>query len=287
MSIKRILVPLRGVLGNMGPLEAALELARLFEGHVEALYFRPDVRATLSRVMHGESAAVGDEFFREVIANAERVAREARARFEGVLATHGVALGDDPAAPQRPTATWREAPEYDVEALAHHSALIDLILVGRPGSPAEAAPGMLDAALFNTGRPVLVLPPAPTTRFTGTVLIGWNPTLQAERALIAALPFLRLAERSIVLAVATGAKRGPGAADAARYLAWHGIRAEAHEVEPGDRQVGEILLTQARTMEAGLLVMGAYSHSRLREMILGGVTRHVLEQAELPVLMAH
>lgn len=285
MSIKRILVPLFGTAAETGSLETAIAVARLFDGHVEALCFRPDVQERLSRVMHGEGAAIGTDFIRNIVANADRVAAEARARFDHVLASHGVALGDDPAMPVRPMASWREVPEYSSDALARQTAFIDLIVVGRPG--AEPLPAAIDTALFATGLPVLLVPPAPRARLAGNILIGWNPTVQAERAVARALPFLKRAERVTVLAVTTGAKQGPAAADVVRYLAWHGVAAAAREIPPGDRPVGAILLDEAKAMDADLLVLGAYSHSRLREMILGGVTRHVLGHAELPLLMAH
>ena len=101
------------------------------------------------------------------------------------------------------------------------------------------------------------------------------------------MPFLTCAKRVIICAVATGAKQGPSPEDVARTLAWHDIETEVKEITPDGRSVGRVLLDEAKEVEANLLVMGAYSHSRLREMILGGVTKYVIEHAELPVLLAH
>jgi nucleotide-binding universal stress UspA family protein len=287
MSIKRILVPMFGTGADSGPIETAIVAARMFDAQVQALYFRPDVRERLSRVTYGESAAIDDDFVRGAVARAERAEQAARARFDALLLNQGIAAGDDPAAPARPLAAWREAAEFDPQALARDSAFADLIVIGRPGPRSEAPAALVDAALFGTGHPVLIAPPVAPSRLAGAVLVGWNPTVQAERAVVRALPFLQKAERVVVLAVATGTRQGPSAAEAVRYLAWHGVKAAVREIPPEDRPVGETLLAEARAMGADLLVMGAYSHSRLREMILGGVTRHVLEHAELPVLMAH
>jgi nucleotide-binding universal stress UspA family protein len=101
------------------------------------------------------------------------------------------------------------------------------------------------------------------------------------------MPFLKRAKRVVILMVATGAKQGPSPKDVARTLAWHDIKTEVKEVPPDGRGVGQLLLDEAKEVEADLLIMGAYSGGRWKEMILGGVTKYVIEHAELPVFMAH
>jgi nucleotide-binding universal stress UspA family protein len=98
---------------------------------------------------------------------------------------------------------------------------------------------------------------------------------------------LQSAARVVVMSVGNGPEPAPTAEDLARALAWHGIRAEARHIEQGSRRVRDILLVEAAAMTADLLVIGAYSHSRLRQVVFGGVTEHMLDRAELPVLMAH
>ena len=117
-------------------------------------------------------------------------------------------------------------------------------------------------------------------------MIGWNRSAQAARAVHAALPMLERAGDVVILSVETGAKRGPSAEQMARYLAWHEVKAEVREFAPDNRSVGEVLLAEAEAAECDLLVTGAYSHSRLRDLLLGGVTRHVLAEADIPVLLA-
>jgi nucleotide-binding universal stress UspA family protein len=151
----------------------------------------------------------------------------------------------------------------------------------------DASRATLEGVLSSTGRPALLAPPVKPQRIGDTVLLGWNRTAQSARSVVSAMPFLKCAKRVIVCAVATGAKQGPSPNDVARTLAWHDIEAEVREITPDDRSVGRVLLDEAKEVEANLLVMGAYSHSRLREMIVGGVTKYVIEHAELPVLLAH
>jgi nucleotide-binding universal stress UspA family protein len=145
-----------------------------------------------------------------------------------------------------------------------------------------------EAALFATGRPVIITPPEPPQRIGETVLIAWNRGAQAARAFHAAKALLLdRAQRVRILSITTGAKQGPPASEIAANLDWHGIEADVVELSPDYRSVGEVLLAQASAINAELLVMGAFSHSRLRQLILGGVTKFVFEQSPLPVLMAH
>jgi nucleotide-binding universal stress UspA family protein len=118
------------------------------------------------------------------------------------------------------------------------------------------------------------------------VLLAWNASPQAARAVASALALLQKATRVIILAVGNGPEPEPTADDLARALAWHGIGAQARHVEQGGRRVRDILLTEAAAARADLLVIGAYSHSRLRQVAFGGVTEHMLDHAEIPVLMA-
>jgi nucleotide-binding universal stress UspA family protein len=118
-------------------------------------------------------------------------------------------------------------------------------------------------------------------------VIGWNQGVPAARAVRYAMPFLEIAAQVEIFSVDTGAKKGTSAQDIARYLGWHDIKTELNSTPPDQRSVGEVLLSEAKSSGADLLVLGAFSHSRLRQLVLGGVTSYILEHAELPVLMAH
>jgi nucleotide-binding universal stress UspA family protein len=121
----------------------------------------------------------------------------------------------------------------------------------------------------------------------GPALIAWNGSVESARAVAASLPLLKLATSVVVLTQAEG---GPASADApamADYLAWHGIKATAVTCEARQTGVGAQLLGEVEQRKASLLVMGAYTHSRVRQMVFGGVTKHVLANARVPTLMAH
>ena len=180
----------------------------------------------------------------------------------------------------------------EITCHAHHT---DLAVIGQPG--AEGANDSLQTAifeelLFQSGRPVLVVPWAgksnPTPR---TVMVAWDASGRAARALADALPILRDANKVVVL-VATGDEPGdhgdePGS-DIALHLARHGINVEARCVPLGrDIHTADLLLSQAADLGAEMMIMGGYHHSRVREFILGGVTRKVMKTMTLPVLMSH
>jgi nucleotide-binding universal stress UspA family protein len=172
--------------------------------------------------------------------------------------------------------------------MARRGGAYDLIVIDLAAARLHSASqDTLETALFSSGRPVLLAPQIPPTRLGDTVFVGWNRTAQSARTVLGAMPFLKRAKRVVILMVATGAKQGPSPKDVARTLAWHDIKTEVKEVPPDGRGVGQILLDEAKEVEADLLIMGAYSGGRWKEMILGGVTKYVIEHAELPVFMAH
>ncbi len=157
-----------------------------------------------------------------------------------------------------------------------------------PTASGRPAAKMLNAALFDTGRPVLVTPPE-TPELVGTkVAIAWNGRTEATRAVAAALPFLQNAGKVVILTTETDRTPSSVAMELADYLACHHIEADTWVfARRGDTPVAEALLRECTALNIDLLVMGAFSHSRMRELILGGVTRYVLAKAQIPILMAH
>jgi nucleotide-binding universal stress UspA family protein len=158
--------------------------------------------------------------------------------------------------------------------------------------PDEDTPGLhsraLESGLFESGRPLLVAPPSPPSRIATNILIAWNGSTEQARANALAMPLLQQAERVTVLTVAGGTGvPGPSGEQVVRYLERNGVPVSPHKVEAGDRSTGEAVLAAAESLGCDLLVKGAFTQSRLRQMIFGGATRHILANAALPILMAH
>jgi nucleotide-binding universal stress UspA family protein len=186
---------------------------------------------------------------------------------------------------------WRQVEGTTQEILALHGRYADLLVLGQDDPESDSA-GLLEAMVFDCGRPVLAIPFAGSFKTIGKrVLVGWNASREASRALHDALPLIAKAETATVFLA--NPKRGLGGhgeepgADIARHLARHGMKVEVAMAIADDVPDSALLLNHASDMGADLLVMGAYGHSRLREFILGGMTRSLLREMTVPVLLSH
>jgi nucleotide-binding universal stress UspA family protein len=214
-------------------------------------------------------------------AQLERIEVEHRAQFEDVVRRHGI----------RPESEWRSLPYLSSE-VGVHAYYADLVVIARPESASETAgpPGLAESLVLSSGRPIIMFPPRGTVSAVRRILVAWNATRESIRAVADALPLLAKAEAVEVLVVdhqrqPAGHGQEPGA-DIARHLARHGAKVEVRRLSSSGKDVGQLLLSQATAFGADLLVMGAYGHSHLREWMFGGVTRTVLYEAGLPVLMS-
>jgi nucleotide-binding universal stress UspA family protein len=209
-----------------------------------------------------------------------------RALFDRAIAEQGIKLVSPEIGERVATASFTTAIGREEELVAQQARLADLTVVAHPDASGDAAStDALHAVLFDSGRPVLLAPVEAPAIIGRRVCLAWNGTAEAASAVTAALPWLQEAEAVCILSAEGYQRRGPAAQELAPYLALHGVTAQIRMFGPVDGVVGAGLLAAAAAFGADLLAMGAYSHSRLRQLILGGVTRHVLEHARLPILM--
>jgi nucleotide-binding universal stress UspA family protein len=184
---------------------------------------------------------------------------------------------------------WRLSTEDAAAAVRLSARYADLVILGQP-EPGEAlARGFVEEVILSAGRPVLMVPYAGRFADAGKrVLVAWNARREAARAVTDALPLLSRAERVEVVAFGSDGDHGelPGA-DIALFLARHGVKSSAARHSAPGVDIGSQILSRAADVDADLIVMGAYGHSRLRELALGGATRSVLDAMTVPVLMAH
>jgi len=287
MTIRNILVPVAGAKSDQSTLETALLVARRFDGHLDALHVRVD---PMRQLPLADETMIPQRLqeLENIQKNIENRARAARAAFDVWLADNQVPLCEDPPAAGAPSGSWGDVTGVEAEEVARRGGAYDLIVADMElARSRDASRDALESGLFSTGRPALLAPPATPAQLGETILLGWNRTAQSARTVQGAMPILERAKRVVVLMVATGAKEGPSPQEVARTLAWHDIETEVREIKPDRRSVGEVLLDEATTVKADLLVMGAYSHSRWREKILGGVTKYVIDHAALPVFLTH
>ena len=173
--------------------------------------------------------------------------------------------------------------------MGSHGRLFDVIVLGRPGrDPRGPRMSTLEAALFESGRPVLIAPASPRPDMGTNVLIAWNSSTEQARTTAFAMPILKRANRVIVLTVEGGAAvPGPTGEQLCRYLQLSGVPAKPLTVPLGGRLTGEAVLAHANALGCDLVIKGAYTQSRLQQLIFGGTTRYILSNATLPVFMAH
>jgi nucleotide-binding universal stress UspA family protein len=192
------------------------------------------------------------------------------------------------AATSHPSTSWYEIERPDQETLASRGRAFSLIVVGRP-VVGRFAPSMvaLEGALFESGRPLLIAPPTAPKAIGRSIAIAWNGSTETARTVGFAMPLLHEAEEVIVVSVEEGMVPGPTGKDIAQHLVRAGIPARTRHVLRKGRQIGEAMLAESQDADADLVVKGAYTHSRLRQMIFGGATSYILGNTTMPVFMAH
>jgi nucleotide-binding universal stress UspA family protein len=281
MSYKDLLVVLDSEEPARARLDLAAALAERLAAHLVGLYPLPVPQRP--RELGYFDPALLDPFFQELRERARDTAEKMREQFEHVTGLHGI------------SAEWRLVPEGPEADAALHARYADLTILGQldpDRGEAEMLRPRPEQVTLASGRPVLVVPYAGHFETVGgRVLIGWNATREAARAVHDAMPLLAAAETVIVLTI--DPSEGPRAhgelpgADISLHLARHGVKAVVERTVSGDLPVGEVMLSRAADLAADLLVMGAYGHSRIRELLLGGATRTLLGSMTLPVLMSH
>jgi len=285
MAIRKLLLPLTGTAAGEGALSTALMVARMWDAHVTALHVRVDSRDVAPLAGEGLSGAMIEEMMSATEKESSDRSNAVRAMFDRFVAQHGVVLAE-PHPRAGATASFASITGREEDMVAQLARLTDLTVVPHPESGDDVSSSdALHAVLFDSGRPVLVAPITATPTVGSRICIAWNGTAESAAAVQAAIPWMQRAKAVRILSADEYQRRGPGAAELSSYLEMHDIHPEIAQFRPQDRAVGRGLLMAAHEFGADMLAMGAYSHSRLRQLILGGVTRHVLENATLPVLM--
>jgi len=269
--MKTILVPTEDDRAMSSALETALILARRCDSYIEGFSLRWEI-AEFTEADHREIA---------------RIEVQARTTFESFMRKHGVPRSTTTA--DRPSFGWLDnAPEGDA-FVGSHGRVFDVIVMNRSDKTTTGLHNRaINSGLFESGRPILLAPPSPPDQIGTNVLIAWNRSTEQARATALAMPLLQKADRVTVLTVIGGTEvSGPSAEQFTQYLRRNKIGAELKKAELDGRSTGETILTTAQSLGSDLLIKGAYTQSRLRQVIFGGATQHVLENAMIPVLLAN
>lgn len=279
MSYKDLLVHLDGTDAARTRGECAIALAAAWNAHLTGLCLmaEPVIPPMLG-------IAIGADVLERQRAETAAAGAAILAQFEAAAAPAGIAI----------ESRFEMAPVDTLpRRFARHARHVDLSIIGQPPANNGVDETMLaEAAFLETGRPALLIPYIGAREFPPRrILVAWDGGREAARAIGDALPFLRRADEVSLIVVdpaALSERIGaePGA-DMARHLARHDVKVTVRAVATGGLAVGDVLLGEAADGAADLLVMGGFGHSRLRELVLGGVTRHLIEHMTVPVLLAH
>jgi nucleotide-binding universal stress UspA family protein len=276
-ELGEIVVFLDGRTESRGLLEFAGILAQEHGARLISVFMQPEPAATPP-----ETFARGKGILNVIEAHQaqlQRIEADRRALFENIVRRNGI------------RSEWRSLPYLSSE-LGVHAYYADLVLIARPEPAGQTAgpAGLAESLVLSSGRPIIVFPPRGAVPQVRRILVGWNATRESIRAVADALPLLVKAAAVEVL-VGDHQRHPDGhgqesGADIARHLALHGAHVEVRRMSLEGEDEGRLLLSEAAAFGADLLVMGAYGHTHLREWMFGSVTRTVLYQASLPVLMS-
>jgi nucleotide-binding universal stress UspA family protein len=288
MSIKIILVPIGGSKVSRAALERAFVVAKRFGAHVKGLHVMERMSDAVSFEFHLPEKLRGSVQSSAEQAAASR-AEELRAGFEKACQEAGITLSEKPLEGDTASASWHQEFGHVEDILVRHARLSDLVTVPRPdlrGGPVRRSPvgRAIEAMLCGTGRPVLIEPPMVKAEPCESVAIGWNESTEASRAIAMTWPWL---VNMSAVSILSSKKREAGADALKDYLAWHGISSRVVLLNSKGESVGQAMLNACAKENAGFLVVGGFSHARARELLFGGVTRHLLANSNIPTLMVH
>ncbi len=288
MSIRLILCALAGGSGDAGAITAGLRVAQRFDAHLRAVHVTGGLTDHLPHVDESMSQRQIAREFEAMTARRNAAGIQAETSFREACERTGVPLRDAPSGATGATASWRGLegrPEVVVSEFARTHDLVVMSALDRH----DVVPGrdLVEGALFGAGRPVLVVPETVPDSLGERVFIGWNRSAQSARAVAGGMALIEAGKHVTIAYVDTGAKAGPGPEDLVEALRWHGVEANIQPIAAEGGPVHELLISRAIDDDSDLMIVGAYSHSRLREIVMGGVTRNILNHPRLATLMVH
>jgi len=273
--------------GDAAPvLEAALMVARRFNSHIVGLH---SLTTEYAVVFGGE---MGFSISSEVDRTLEREGHErrdqARRLFGDFMDAQGVPIAASGSGVNGPSASWREEDGRQNAVVGMSGRVYDLIVVEQPEKLASIAEATLEDALFESGRPVMMVPKAVGPTMGDTIAVAWNGSTETALTVALAMPFLQQAKHVVVVTVGPQhmPEPGPAGEELARTLEGHGLEVSMRTAVGRQKPQGESFLKEAMAAGADLLLKGAYTQSRIRQMIFGGATRHIIMESRIPVIMA-
>lgn len=283
--MKTILLPVSSSVATGFAQQQSLVLARRFMSHIQALYVRP-----LPPIVAGEGITVPGDYTTRVSEESLQLAQEAERNFSAAMEAAGAHAASR--VNERKDVIsfgWTTVEGIESQVVSDTGRSFDVVVIDRNRQPSEADwRAAAEAALFESGRPVLLAGNQPMDTIGEHVLIAWNGSTESARAIALAMPLLVTAKQVDIVSVEGAMVSGPSDAAIQAALDRHGIEAKTHQLSAaGGEAAGQAIVAQAQSIGADLIVKGAFTQSRLRQLIFGGATSHLLNESPLPVLFAH
>ena len=281
--MKTILLPFYDDDAAEAALDVSAQLAERFGSYIEGLFvMRPP------QIIDGEGIVLADSYLTQLKEEGRRLGDRARTRFDDCVARRGMTAGSLTEPPEGSVIGWRELEGLEGQVIGDYGRVFDVVVIGREfGHPWVDWHVMAEAALFESGRPIILAPERPGQGLGENVVIAWNNSTETARTVAFAMPLLASASVVTVIGIEGWGVPGPNADELCEHLVRNGLSAGARTVEPAGRSPGEVVLEECAAIGADLLVKGAYTQSRLRQLIFGGATRHIMMSAKIPVILAH
>jgi len=283
--MKSILVPLSGAASDRSSLELASRVARVFSSHINVVHVQRNIVEQVATMTMG-AGAISQEVWDTLAAESRSRETNARKQLDELCSKESIALVTEPSF-GAPTASWQSFEDVLKNTLIHLGRFCDLLVVGREAPLYGLDVDSLGEILLQCGRPMLIASSERREQLCENVAIAWKDTAQSAHALTAAQPLLAKTKKVFVLQVQEKPSADFSGQELVRQLRWGNCDAELHMLEPMQGGTTRTIVTAASSLKVDLLVAGGYGHSRAREFILGGVTRELLEDCPLPVLLTH
>ncbi len=291
MSIKVILAPFSGNDNEMSAIEAAIYIASIYKSHIKVINISSDPTTLITAGCCSDTglelpsfASLADEMEQ----SNRRHAQIALTKCKTYAAKHSTIFIDSNPPRNKASLTFSRLTGNASDIIGIRGRISDLIVIGRTIENEPAYAGSIEAALFHSGSSLLITPPSDIKTLGMIIVIAWNGSAEAARAVFSSMLFYKHASRIYALQVNEDASHeAPSLHDLITYLECHEIHVEPI-IENGDGyNAGPEILKKANELNADLLVMGAYTHNRLKQLVLGGVTNFIMSNSNIPVFMAH
>jgi len=287
VAFKTILLPIRESSTAASLMETSISMAIRNEGHLDLLYVPNDPEQMLPFSTLGLSANMRQTIIESAAATAAKQGNELKQGFLGLCERYKLSVQPRGSGTGKPSADFLMQSGRRDDLIGKHGRLADLIIVPQP-TRTMPPPSSFEAALRESGRPVLMVQRDKVLDVPGKRLaVGWNSSKEAAQAVSAMLNNLKRADKVYILSSEKRMQDPINADDVCVYLHCHGVSAETSVFDTKKQSPGEALLAKSGELKCDRLIVGGYSRPRIRDLVLGGVTGHLLEHAKLPVIFVH